>query len=436
MTEGTPGQRLVYLDNLRLFLVGAVIVFHMTIVFSAAAPYWYFITRGMGLAEWLTGLAFVFFLQSFFMGTFFALAGFFTPGSLDRKGTGVFVRARVIRLGVPFLVFALVIGPLLRLAGIRLQGLESSGGWQMYFRSTGDSAFLDGPLIGAGPLWFCAFLLVFTLAYVAWRVWLSPRRAGSAQLPSAPEAETARAGGATAVQSASTSLDQGELGRAPATLLPVGPALLRIFVFMIALGLVSWAFRFLVPYWSFIPYIDAPSPFFLPQYVAFFVVGIIAWRRGWLDRLPTRVGGIAFTIAIIASLIMVPAALFDRDVFLAGTWLTTDVLDVMPMFDPTSFKAFILAMWEGIYAVGITLGFVVLFRAHFKGQIRIAKAWSESAYAAFVIHPIVVTFVGWAVSLLSINLFAEFYIAAIIAVPLCFTLGWALRLIPAVRRVL
>ena len=42
----------------------------------------------------------------------FLIAGLLTPPSLDRKGPGRFVRDRLLRLGVPFAVFALLLWPL------------------------------------------------------------------------------------------------------------------------------------------------------------------------------------------------------------------------------------------------------------------------------------------------------------------------------------
>jgi hypothetical protein len=50
--------------------------------------------------------------QAFFMGCFFLLAGFFTPGSYDRKGGRSFLADRLLRLGVPLLIYEFVLGPL------------------------------------------------------------------------------------------------------------------------------------------------------------------------------------------------------------------------------------------------------------------------------------------------------------------------------------
>lgn len=56
-------------------------------------------------------------------GFFFLISGFFTPASFDRKGGRAFVRDRLLRLGVPLLVFLLLLRPLVTLP----QYLASSG---------------------------------------------------------------------------------------------------------------------------------------------------------------------------------------------------------------------------------------------------------------------------------------------------------------------
>jgi hypothetical protein len=46
------------------------------------------------------------------MGFLSLLAGYFTPGSLERKGYARFLGDRFLRLGLPLLAFGLILGPL------------------------------------------------------------------------------------------------------------------------------------------------------------------------------------------------------------------------------------------------------------------------------------------------------------------------------------
>jgi glucans biosynthesis protein C len=51
--------------------------------------------------------------QAYFVGCL--LSGVFTPVSLDRKGLRRFIQDRLLRLGVPLLVFTFVFSPTLAL---------------------------------------------------------------------------------------------------------------------------------------------------------------------------------------------------------------------------------------------------------------------------------------------------------------------------------
>lgn len=64
------------------------------------------------------------------MGAFFLLAGYFIPGSYDRKGTGPFIKDRLIRLGIPMLVFYFVLNPLSGIGYFLLGSDLSSVSWR------------------------------------------------------------------------------------------------------------------------------------------------------------------------------------------------------------------------------------------------------------------------------------------------------------------
>jgi len=51
------------------------------------------------------------FLQAWFMGFLFLLAGYFVPISFDRKGAGKFVADRAYRLGTPSLIYVVFVQP-------------------------------------------------------------------------------------------------------------------------------------------------------------------------------------------------------------------------------------------------------------------------------------------------------------------------------------
>lgn len=104
-------SRLFYIDNLRIFLISLVVLHHLSITYGAPGG-WYYNESEAGFPEVLFMSMFVATNQSFFMGMFFMISAFFIIPSLERKGTGKFITDRLLRLGIPLLVFYFLLNPL------------------------------------------------------------------------------------------------------------------------------------------------------------------------------------------------------------------------------------------------------------------------------------------------------------------------------------
>ena len=77
----------------------------------------------------LESIFYVFFLavnQSFFMGFFFLISGYFTTGSYDRKGAWYFFKDRLVRLGIPLIFYLIFIDPLIEYALALSKGFPGS----------------------------------------------------------------------------------------------------------------------------------------------------------------------------------------------------------------------------------------------------------------------------------------------------------------------
>ena len=100
----TSGSRLLYLDNLRILLTLLVIFHHAAIAYGGSGS-WAIKDPATDEISPIILTVFNAVNQSFFMSAFFLLAGYFTPRSLERKGSKNFIIDRLIRLGVPILVY-------------------------------------------------------------------------------------------------------------------------------------------------------------------------------------------------------------------------------------------------------------------------------------------------------------------------------------------
>ena len=102
------GARLSYLDNIRIFLTALVIVHHSTLAFGGGGSW----EVSDPARNELTTIILTYFTavnQTYFMSAFFLLAGYFTPRSYEKKGSGSFLLDRLIRLGIPLLVYSTLI---------------------------------------------------------------------------------------------------------------------------------------------------------------------------------------------------------------------------------------------------------------------------------------------------------------------------------------
>ena len=99
------------LDALRASVTLLVLFHHASITYGASGD-WYYkeVQTGHDLPSLLLSL-FTGFNQAFFMGLFFLLAGYFTPRAVERHGAGAYLRERALRLGLPLIVYFLLLSP-------------------------------------------------------------------------------------------------------------------------------------------------------------------------------------------------------------------------------------------------------------------------------------------------------------------------------------
>ncbi|HXZ17124.1 MAG TPA: acyltransferase, partial [Roseiarcus sp.] len=153
------------LDALRASVTLLVLFHHAAITYGASGDWYYTEVRpGSGLSSQLMSL-FTGFNQAFFMGLFFLLAGYFTPGAVKRRGAAAFMRERALRLGLPLIVYFLILSP-------ATMALAATARGRNFFTALVYN-WTHGRM-EPGPLWFCEALLIFAALYLAMRVF-APR---------------------------------------------------------------------------------------------------------------------------------------------------------------------------------------------------------------------------------------------------------------------
>jgi hypothetical protein len=164
LAESTLGmrERDFYIDCLRSVMIALVVLHHTALTYGASGLWFYHELSPSANPSSVVLTLFTATNQAFSMGFLFLLAGHFTPGSLERKGYARFLRDRFLRLGLPLLAFGLILGPL---TVAMVTAGEGKGFWSTFAWLWNHRQFING------PLWFVQALLMFSLAYCAWRAW-------------------------------------------------------------------------------------------------------------------------------------------------------------------------------------------------------------------------------------------------------------------------
>jgi glucan biosynthesis protein C len=109
--------RQAWMDNLRVAVITGVIVLHVATAYILDTSWYYEERTASAVAEVV--LAVLFLPTALFaMAVLFLVAGMLTARSMARKGAQGFWRDRLLRLGVPVVVFILVVDPATSVLGV------------------------------------------------------------------------------------------------------------------------------------------------------------------------------------------------------------------------------------------------------------------------------------------------------------------------------
>ena len=382
-------RHLYFADNLRIALTILVIAHHVGQAYGPTGGYWPIQeeTRAAVLGPFFTVN------RSFFMSLFFMISGYFMVMSYDRHGPVRFLKSRVLRLGVPLLIFFFLVIPLQQyLCHLAAGHIRSPSFWSYYLRvyfgmggQPVDWAAPAWPEMNFGHLWYVEHLLIASVCYALMRiVWRRP-----------PETRHAE------------------------------PKPLRywtIVVFALLLALASALIRKWYPIDRWIGLLGFIQVAFadVPRDLSFFVLGAIAYRRRWFLGLPARTGYAWLTVGLTAAVLWYAYAM--------GLWRLLRI--------GSTAMGIVYPIWEAFLCCGMCIGLLVLFRERFDFQGRWGKAMAQGQYAAYLFHGAVVVLIQYLISRLALLPFAKFVLATAMSVPLTFLLADLLRKPAFVKKIL
>jgi fucose 4-O-acetylase-like acetyltransferase len=329
--QARRAPRLLFIDNIRWSMIVLVLSMHACDTYSPFGNWYYLDRQKTDLGTTLFFGVYQSFLQAFFMALLFFIAGYFAAAACDRKGFSRFVRDRFVRLGVPTLLYMLVIGPLTQYFLSRTWG---SGGfahqWLVHL--------IDGEWLSeTGPMWFCAALLLFSVVY------------GLIRLTGWKE---------TRVELRGTDRDG-----------------IWIAIFIALMAISTFLVRVVVSEDVSVLNVH-PGDF--PQYALMFAAGAFGYRGNWMaelsDRACIRWGSLALAVSIplFAALVLFGGGLQGNTAPYAGG------------FNPVSAGK---CAWEALVCVGMGLLILTVYRGRFDSQGPMARWLSDNAFGVYLIHP-------------------------------------------------
>jgi glucans biosynthesis protein C len=217
-------------------------------------------------------------------------------------------------------------------------------------------------------LWFVAHLLLYCVAYAALR-----------RISESPEG-------------------------APKLPLPSHAA---IGSFIAALALVTWIVRIWYPVDKWVPFlwVMPAEPAHLPQYMAFFAAGVVAYRGDWFRRMSTTDGLIWLAVGMIAY-----GGIYVAYAF--GWWKMAP--------GGLGLESLMRSSWETVIAVGLSTGLIIAFRELFDHPNRLLKVLAAASFGAYILHPPIVVALQAAITDVTLAAFAKFAVVSLLGTAAAF----------------
>jgi len=369
-------KKIFYIDDLKVGLITLVILHHALITYGAEG-YWYYTQKTTHVGAITPMVILVTINQSFFMGFFFFLSAYFIPGSYNKKGAARFVKDRLLRLGIPLVFYSFVLSPVL----IYLVYYFGEGHHITFMQFLG--GFHDW--INFGVLWFVAALLLFTIVYVLWRIVNKKHRSKSFAAPSS-----------------------------------------RIILgFAAAVGIISFLVRIVFP----IGWVLSPVGFqlaYFSQYVALFLLGLVASKNNWLNALPYN-NDKRFARYALRLLLFFPAiAIIEKIVKIPQGWFTGGF----------HWPQLLYAVWEQLLGFSIIVALLTYGKKLWNKSSALMGKLSRNSFAVYIFHPLVLVALALSVRNWGVDPALKFFIVAPLAVAGSFLLASMITLIPGVRKII
>ena len=373
-----PLKRSLYLDQIKAVIVSLVIAIHVPMAFSVGWIGIHIPVEGT-VGPFFTGFFhwYIHAINSFIMPMMFLISGYFVPRSVHKKGVGRYLKDRLARLGIPFLMGMLLINS----SSTLLSKLSPSS----YYAKI---PWSNLPLNHVHVLWFLIVLFLFDLIFC----------------------------GYAALKGEQHSIDAA---------IPV-PGMRSWLTSAVVLGFIEVLMTMQTSLWSALlrsPLggLGAQGPHIF-TYAFLFTLGCKASFHNWLEQLDSHLVVKWFRLSVFLLL-----SLFG--LFMALSF-NADLLE-----KPAKLVLLVYFLYPFI-AWGIMPYLIMWFQRNENRFGQWLAAAGLNSYGAYVIHTLVLVVALLAFGFLGINPWLIAIISTAVSVFISFGLTGQLRRIPAVAKIL
>jgi glucans biosynthesis protein C len=321
----------------------------------------------------LTGLE-----ASFSMSLFFFISAFLTIPSLEKKGVPKFLKARLIRLMIPLLFVMIILAPSI-LYYVAIHNRTTQLSWLSYVLQQNSKPFTS-------HVWFILVLIIFELVYICYWKFIKPNFSISKCL--------------------SDNI----------------PTHFNIFtVIVLCSGLTILVRQFFPLGQNFIG-IDFSN---ITPYIFMYAIGILVYRKHWLDELSRKVAIIWFPISLIS------ATYFCLIIYFLIKQPTQ-----IHRFKEFSWESVSLSFAQIFVCIGFSGFFLYLFKKKINFKNFILSLMRENRYGVYIFHSAVVVGVTIMLEFLTLNPIIKYIIACILSIVFSYLLVGLIRKIPLVQRII
>lgn len=366
--------RLPYIDNLRAVIIMIVVLVHTACTYSGMGSWYYFEKTPLGMGSGIFFGMFLGTMQSFDMSFLFMVAGYFVPLSYDVKGPARFIKNRLFRLGIPLVIFMLLIHSVtVKMAYPEIDFIES------YINAIKTLKIFSA----SGPLWFVLVLLVFSAVYALFRI----------------------------VFKKTISFKQPKINTG------------NILLLTLIITIPAFLIRIVMPMGS--AWMNLQFPFF-SGYIVMFIIGVIAKRVELFENITLKKGLkwliIFFTIGYV----------FFGALIMAGDLLSGDMSVIS---GGLRWQSFAYALWESFGCVTISIALIGIFRNCFNKQNRFQKFLSDNCFGVYVFHTPILVAISVSLKWLVLNPFLKFILIGMCAIAASYIFTSLVRRIPFMKKI-